>query len=239
MVTERVYLNDTYQFEVEAQIIRASLGGSGAYVVLDKTVFSPQGGGQPSDQGTIAGDGFVLLVSSVKLIDGEIRHFVDQDADAWVGSGVICHIDSERRLLNARLHSGGHLISNVVENMYPAWKAVKGHHFPGESYVEFKGKPGSSAIQEEIQRALLQAASADMPSKIEHWPRDKVIELFPYMASILTNNDDVRIMAIGDFPAAPCSGTHVKSSGELKGLEIESIKIKGDTMKVKYGVKLY
>jgi alanyl-tRNA synthetase len=235
MGNDRIYLLDTHQFEVDSLIMSCGSDDLGYFITMDKTVFHPQGGGQPADQGVIVGASFSLKVRHVTQIDQMIRHYIDQDATQWIGAEVKCMVDKDRRLLHARLHTGGHLISNIVERQYPQWKAVKGHHFPGESYVEFNASAESAHVcLEAIDQELKDMIVADLAVQIEHMPADKAIALFPYLSNILKDNGDVRMIRIGNFPSSPCSGTHVNRLDELKGIQVISCKAKGHKLKISY-----
>src|SRR5262245_12970008 len=137
METKRAYFEDTYLFETQALITASGQDENGHYLILDQTIFYPQGGGQPSDQGTLQGNNFQISIHHVKAMEHEIRHYTNQNYRQWVENEVKCIINQELRLLHAKLHTAGHFIRGIVESNYPDWRAVKGHHFPEQCYVEF------------------------------------------------------------------------------------------------------
>lgn len=87
-------------------------------VRLDRTVAYPAGGGQPSDTGRIVGGEVTFTVTDVKAVDGAVLHlgnFSEEGAAAWEpGTEVTVHIDADRRLLNARIHSAGRARTTCV-----------------------------------------------------------------------------------------------------------------------------
>ena len=95
-------------------------------VILDRTLFHVQGGGQPSDVGFI-GEARVLKVVRTEM---GIVHLVDREVDKGT---VTIAVDKELRLLHSRLHSAGHLIGASLEGM--GWQATKGSHQPGQCRV--------------------------------------------------------------------------------------------------------
>ncbi len=236
MKTEKSYLNDTYQFEEECRVIHADTDSQGFYVILDKTIFYPQGGGQPSDQGILRDSDILLNVRSIRQIGDEIRHYVDGDElKPLIERSFNSYVNQDLRLLHAKLHTAGHLISHFVETRYPDAKTLKGHHFPGEAYVEFKSP--KQILLEELQAQINEIISKDQEIKASYRSKDAVIQDYPQMASFFADLQEVRTLQIGDFPYAPCGGTHVKNTNELKGLTIGDLKCKGDTTKVKYDFK--
>jgi alanyl-tRNA synthetase len=158
-MTAQLYLENTYLFESEARVLGHDTDDKGAYILPDQTIFYPQGGGQPSDRGKIIGDGFELIVSDVRQVENEIRHYIDTsycDYSISEKYAVKCIIDKDRRLLNSRCHTAGHLLGNVVESKYPELKAQKCHAFPGEAYIEFQGSemPNAESLSEALQNAI-------------------------------------------------------------------------------------
>src|ERR1700722_366817 len=142
MQTQLSYFDDTYKFNDHTMIVATNKDDHGHFVILNQTIFYPQGGGQPSDQGTIQVGNVLIPIHSVKSVDNEIRHYTNQSYNHLGGQTGTCIVDQDLRLLHARLHTSGHLISNIIESHYPQWQAVKGHHFPDQCYVEFTAKNG-------------------------------------------------------------------------------------------------
>ncbi|MBN8827739.1 MAG: hypothetical protein J0H68_03420 [Sphingobacteriia bacterium] len=150
-MTITTYLYDTYKFNDIARIIDISKDERGNYLLLDSTIFYPQGGGQPSDIGTIyiPSQNKVILISIVKLINKEIRHYTKNEKLPFslINQEVQITIDSDNRITNAKYHTIGHLIGNLVEEINPEIKAIKGHQFPNEAYVEFSNILNAEIIQ--------------------------------------------------------------------------------------------
>lgn len=131
MQTIKVYLEDTYCFADYGEVIYTGMDDKGYFFILNRTIFYPQGGGQPSDQGYLEIGGARSDVHHVRMIDNQIRHYSSHDCKELLGKSPKLIIDHEKRLLHAKLHTSGHLISNIIERKHPDYKAVKGHHFPG------------------------------------------------------------------------------------------------------------
>lgn len=238
MSTKLSYFEDTYKFKESAVITATGRDEIGPYVLLDQTIFYPQGGGQPSDSGTMESGHISIPVHLVKCVGTEVRHYTDKDYDQIVGTQVLCSIDPEKRLMHARLHSSGHFISSIVEDIYPEWQAIKGHHFPDQCYVEFSSKFNSTEdisvqlIMKEI-KAFIKKDSEITQKLIAG---DQLQELCPNLPYAVPKEKQARIVRIGDFPFTPCGGTHIKSLKELEGLEITKYKIKGKSMKINYRI---
>ena len=120
--TVALYQTDTRLLTSNATVLAVEPldGGQGWAVVLDQTIFHPQGGGQPADVGTLEGEtGAPFAVSMVKKgPTGVVRHEgTSAAAPAFAaGSRVRCAVSEPARLLNARVHSAGHLIDVAMTN---------------------------------------------------------------------------------------------------------------------------
>lgn len=214
-MTTRLYYTD---HSCRGAACVTALGGNGrAYVVLDATLFHPQGGGQQADQGVL-GDRAVRHVG--KDDTGEILHFVDSIDGLSVGDSIDLAIDPAIRRRNAGLHTAGHLIAGLVEQLYTGVRATGGHHWPGEARVDFSGAAGLNKEQ------LSVALAAALDASIAH-------------ALPIIQSSDVpppRTVSIEGFPALPCGGTHVMHLGELGSVVLRRVRVNGDALRVSYDV---
>ena len=132
--TVALYQTDTRLLTSNATVLAVEPldGGQGWAVVLDQTIFHPQGGGQPADVGTLEGEtGAPFAVSIVKKgPTGVVRHEgASAAAPAFAaGSRVRCAVSEPARLLNARVHSAGHLIDVAMTDcgMASRWRRTEG-----------------------------------------------------------------------------------------------------------------
>jgi alanyl-tRNA synthetase len=209
-MTERHYLHSD-KLEMHASVVRCSPAEDGTFqVVLSATLFHPQGGGQPSDLGTIA-DANVIRVSQV---GDDVIHYCDR---AVAEEDASIKVSAEPRALHARLHSAGHLISYCGEPF--GWRAVKGHHWPGEARVVFEAEDGAQPLTAD---ALEQRANAH------------VVDDLPLH---LSQEGEMRWIGFGHLPASPCGGTHVASLGAIGKVRILKVKEKKGQLWVHYDIE--
>ena len=178
-------------------------------VMLRATLFHPQGGGQPFDTGWI-GESQVLRV--VQDPD-RIIHFVDRPVNPGM---TRIRIDAQRRQMNTRMHSAGHLIGHFVEAM--GWIAIKAHHWPGEGRVQFQ----ATASAQHVEAVTIQHG-------IEQW----IAHDLPRLTSL---REGAREIGFGELPAYGCGGTHVRSLKDLGAVTIASVAQKKATLSVHYSV---
>jgi len=117
--TVPLYWQDTYAFEANSKVIAVSDAEKNLKcVILDRTIFYPQGGGQPFDTGSIiSADGAKFNVEDVRSKASQVLHLGTFEAEKQFKDGeeVKLQIDKEKRILHAKLHSGGHLLGKSLE----------------------------------------------------------------------------------------------------------------------------
>ena len=116
--THLTYMEQSHLSQDTAQVIDViTLEDGRTSLILDKTIFYPQGGGQPYDQGTIksvAGPG-ILDVQETRFKDGFVHHIGTlSEGSIKKGQTVSLHLDEERRSLNSKNHPAGHLIDLAI-----------------------------------------------------------------------------------------------------------------------------
>lgn len=206
-MTERLYMTSD-QLQAAVNVLQCQAEPGGDYqVILDQTLFHPQGGGQPSDSGTINGVAVIRVLN-----DGEtVRHVTR--APLAIGPAD-CRVDGNARALHSRLHSAGHLIGFALEAF--GWQAIKAHHWPGEARVVFA--PGSAPTMPDQQ------GLQDRLNALIHANHARVLQL----------EANTRRVGFGNLPAYPCGGTHVAHLAEIGQVVIEKIKEKKGQLSVFY-----
>lgn len=206
-MTERLYYTSD-ALTGHAQVINVTPDEEGRYMIeLDKTLFHPQGGGQPADRGQIAG----ITVEGVVQRDDRIVHLL---AEPLATGEVEMRVDATTRLQHARLHSAGHLIGLAGEQC--GWRPVKAHHWPGEGKITFAAS--GHAAQPEVSMLL---------TLIHQWLADDLPRHISF-------EDGLRMVSFGDLPAYPCGGTHVANLAAVGEVEITQIKVKKGQLLVSY-----
>ena len=203
-MTEKLYYIDSYMSEFSANVISVT-EAEGAYeVVLDKTAFFPEEGGQSSDRGYI-GESYVSYVYEK---DGIIYHRVDAPP---VGTDVFCKIDFAERFDKMQQHTAEHILSGVIHALY-GYNNV-GFHL-GEDIVTFDiDHPLTREQLDEVENLANRAVFETI--KIEtSFPDAAELENMFYRSKLdLTEN--VRIVKIGDVDSCACCAPHVAYTGEV------------------------
>ena len=210
IMTEKLYYNDVYIKESFCKITESIEQEGKLLIVLDKTPFYPEGGGQPSDIGRI-GD---AAVSYVYEKGDKIYHEVDKLPK---GEEVLCSIDYSRRFDHMQQHSGEHILAAVFYKLYGA--VSQGFHM-GEDYVSIDLNFSDISAEEvkKVEATVNEHIYSNVPVNtfMVTSEESKSLELRKRVES----EEQIRIVQIGEVDACACCGTHVKYTGEIGLLKI-------------------
>ncbi|TWI52555.1 Ser-tRNA(Ala) deacylase AlaX [Pseudomonas duriflava] len=208
-MTQRLYYFSD-QLAVEVQVISCHAQDALFAIELDATPFHPQGGGQPSDTGSLG----EVEVVQVRHEEGRIVHYV---TNAIKPGRTIAQVDENRRRLHTHLHSAGHLIGHIGEAF--GWHPVKAHHWPGEGRIEFIPGPEAQPLEAwMLLKRFEQLVTEDLP------------------VTITLDEEGLREVRFGSFSPYGCGGTHVPSLGSLNSLSELALKEKKGRLYVHYDV---
>ena len=223
MTSIEIFRSDSYLSSVEATVVAVLEEG----LILDKTVFYPEGGGQPGDIGKIANNIFEANVTNtIKSTDG-ILHLIDNKlGPISEGDNVTIDIDWERRYALMRMHTALHILCSVVDG------AVTGGSVGTQkSRLDFD-IPGERPDKESLTQQLMEIVDRNYPV-MSSWISDQELQRNPGLIRTMsvkppTGTGQVRMIRIGDdIDFQPCGGTHVKSTGEIGKIKISKIENKG------------
>ena len=212
MPTQKLYYDDPHQSRFTAQVLACRPGKHGYDVVLDRTCFYPEGGGQPGDTGFLSG----VRVTDTHESGGEIIHYCEQPlAEGQTADGVI---DYDRRFELMQLHSGEHILSGVVHRRF-GYENVGFHMGADFVTIDFSGvltADDVAAVELEANEWIWK----NVPIVISH-PDAETRKTIPYRSKKELTGD-VRIVTIPGADICACCGTHVKSTGEIGLIKIFS-----------------
>ena len=209
-MTEKLYYLDSHLFSFDALVLDCREEKQGWSVVLDRTAFFPEGGGQLADTGTLGG----VNVLDVHEREGEIRH--NTDAPLMVGAYVHGEIDAEQRLRRMQNHSGEHILSGLVHSTC-GWDNV-GFHMGAECMIiDFSGELSWEQLMDLETRANA-LVRLNLPLHI-WFPTEEELKTLEYRSKLeLTEN--VRIVEIPGVDRCACCAPHVERTGEVGVIKI-------------------
>jgi misacylated tRNA(Ala) deacylase len=222
MATDTLFREDAYRNECRARVEAADDHG----VVLDATVFYPQGGGQPGDTGILRWEGGEAAVVDTRHGDnGAIVHVLADNSQAPdIGTEVTAVIDFERRHRLMRMHTCLHLLSAVLP--YPVTGGQVGDG-SGRLDFDLPDAPDKS----EVEQRLNELISADHPVGWR-WIDETELEAKPELVKTMSVQPPkgagrIRLIDIPGVDLQPCGGTHVARTGEIGPVQVKKIEKKG------------
>ena len=219
--TEKYFEQDAFRTQCESTILAAEPDekAGGGRIALDGTVFYPEGGGQPADRGTLTlPDGTTLNVTDVHERDGILWHSVDALPESAVpGTAVSGCIDWEWRFDKMQQHTGEHILSGILHQMFGAENV--GFHI-GSPYVRMDTSiPLTAAQLAEAEAEANAAVRADTP--VRCWVPDPEALARTDYRSKKALEGPVRLVEAGGDRCA-CCGTHLARTGEVGLIKIIS-----------------
>jgi misacylated tRNA(Ala) deacylase len=224
---------DAYARRVTAQVRHVETA-DGTLVVLDRTVFYPGGGGQPSDRGLLlrASDGRTWTVKGARKSGGEIVHELepgDGDPPA-VGDALEVDLDWARRLALMRTHTALHALCGVVWRDHGAL-VTGGNMEPGAGRMDFEFETMSGDLVESIEATVNEELARSREVRVAVLPRDEAFaipDLIRTKVNLLPEGiDEIRTIEIVGLDLQADGGTHVANTSEVGQIRVTGYESKG------------
>jgi alanyl-tRNA synthetase len=212
-MTERLYQNDCYKFEFESKVIAVNQTREQYEIILEKTAFYPESGGQLADKGILDGQ---EIINIIKGDNGEIIH-IAYNWSAQPSQIVIGTVEKEWRLDNMRKHTGQHILSQAFIARAGA-ETVSSRLGELESTIELSVASLEDGVIQAVENLANDIIRQNMPIVINYYSRAELMK-FP-IRKIPEREGQFRIVQIGDFDHTACGGTHLKSTGEIGLIKI-------------------
>lgn len=206
------------QLEADASIIAYRKSGDKSAIILDKTPFYAESGGQVGDKGIITGGGEQIRVLDVKKDEGRFIHYVDHLPDNPEGKWHAA-VDRDRRLETQKNHTATHLLHAALRKILGSHVGQKGSLVENErlrfdfSHYEAIDPNALNSIEELVNRKIQQNIPLQEERDI---PFDEAKKRGAMMLFGEKYGENVRVITLDpDFSAELCGGTHVKATGEI------------------------
>ncbi len=238
-MTEALYFLDCYLTEFKATVEKVT---DGKFVVLDRTAFYPESGGQPGDTGKLVreSDGAEFEVLYVGKFNGEISHEIageNVSAGLKAGDKVKGFIDWDRRYRHMRMHTATHVIANVIEK--EAGAQITGNQLGlDQSRVDFSLEVFDRDRFTEYEKIANTVIAQNRPVNLYLVSRKEAEEKLSRLTTLAKGFSEeisqVRLVEIEGVTIEACGGTHLKNTGEIKGIRIEKLQNKGKSNRRMY-----
>lgn len=242
-MTVLLYLSEPDAWKVETSILDVvNLDDGRVGIVLDRSPFYPQGGGQPGDRGELRFDEGRMKVETTVRSSDRVLHVVAAAAPqiARAGARVTAQIDRECRRLHSRIHTAGEIVCAALGDLGHRWTVVSAMHAPRASSVTVEADL-KLLEQERFRLALEKRANALIRANHEvrlRWSEDlqEVSRLTGIAAARLPQGEPIRLVQPTPGFARPCVGTHVRTLAEIGPVSIRRLRHAKGRLKISYDV---
>ncbi len=212
-MTRPVYLEDAYRTELSTRVVACD----GEIATLEETILYPEGGGQPSDRGTVGG---VAVREVLREAGGAIRHVLERPVEP---GEVVVELDWARRFDHMQQHTAQHLLSALAEDRLGI--ATMAFHLGAEdSTIEFDAPaidPEAAARLEDLAAAEIRAARPVCSRIVE--AEDLAGLRVSTRGLPEGHSGGIRLVEIEGVDRNTCGGTHVRSTAELEVVRISAV----------------
>ena len=223
--TDLLFYKDFYQEEFEAEVLGMVEKDGDKCLIFDKTVFYPEGGGQPSDIGEVSIDGNSFKMHYAEKVDNVVLHHVDSDvSDDVVGKKVEGKLDWDRRITLARHHTGTHLVIAAARKVLGQhiWQAGSQNDLTRARIDLSHYKRITQDELNEIEKRANEYVMANIDLDIQFHTRDEAQELYGfvlYQGGIVPGKM-IRVVKVPGVDVQACAGTHVLRTGVVGPIKI-------------------
>ncbi len=236
MNKEALYYAKKDVFSFSARVLSCEKEKNKYVITLSQDGFYPEGGGQPSDQGTLCTENQTWKVLNVQEGSSN-RHFIDHEIE--VGTEVFCEVNQKRRFRLSQNHSGEHIVSGLIHK-YFQYENI-GFHMESQGEVK-----GLMTIDFDGVLTSKDCEKIEREANEEVWKNEAIEILWNPDASFFYRSKkeldgDIRIVKIGHVDLCACCGTHVKTTGQIGLIKILSCQAhrKGSRLTMLCGMDAY
>jgi alanyl-tRNA synthetase len=216
-----VYLEDSYSQSTDCNVLRIVQEKNSAYLALDRTIFHPRSGGQPSDVGKIEGSSFRVDVKRAMNQSGVVVHFGKVEGKLETGP-VTCKIDWTNRFLLMRRHTAAHLLDHCLATLTGSHVETTDSWLGDDPYVGYGGSAPSdldlNRLQELGNGFIRQGLNVEIKT-MGRSDAERLIADAPNFAR-LPKSEKLRVVTIQGQLPIPCGGTHVRTLKEIGAIEV-------------------
>jgi alanyl-tRNA synthetase len=209
----------------DGEVVSHAVEGDQVEVVLDRTPFYPEGGGQAADEGLISGAGYRLKVVDVQApIRGLVVHRVQvESGEVQTGGMVRAEVDPEWRLSACQAHSGTHVVHAALRKVLgPTALQAGSYNRPGYLRFDFSwSSPLSDTTRLQIEDMANQAVRHDLPVLARTMSLEAARDLGALALFGESYDEQVRVVDIGEhWSTELCGGTHVQHASQIGALTL-------------------
>jgi len=217
-----LFLEDSYLKEFESVIQRSNQN----QIILEKTAFYANSGGQPGDKGKLIYDNNELnIVDTIYDQDMNIVHICEEKNTFYKNLKIKGSVNWKIRYQHMKMHTALHLLCSIMP-----FDVTGGQISFEKSRLDFNDQE-KKIIKEEVEEKINQLIKENLPITYQ-WITQTELDQNPDLIRTMSvkpprTNDKIRLVKIGNVDIQPCGGTHLKSTNEIGKIEVKKIENKG------------
>ena len=212
-MTEKLFYQDSYTRDFQAEVIDCIKDGEYFYVVLNRTAFFPEGGGQYADTGYLND----VEVLDVQESEGVLYHKTEKPLE--VGELVNGKIDWDLRFMKMQQHTGEHIVSGLITKRF-GYQNVGFHLGSEDCTMDFNGDITREQL-EEIEYSANRAVAQNLEIQVQY-PTKEELEKISFRSKIEIEGQ-IRIVTIPQYDVCACCAPHVKRTGEIGLIKLTNV----------------
>lgn len=227
-MTIKAFLQDAYTHIFQAKIMELTTYQGKNAIVLDATYFYPEGGGQPTDMGTIEN----CFICDVQIHENVIYHLTDDSIEGLqMNQSVECVMDFNRRFALMQQHSGQHILSACFQNLLDI--NTIGFHI-GDNYItiDLDRKISNDELLR-VEQLANQVVFEDVEIRALYPTNEELCQMKLRKAPKYTEN--IRVIEVLGYDFSPCGGTHVRRTGEIGLIKIKRTEPYKNGVRIEFG----
>jgi alanyl-tRNA synthetase len=225
-LTQRLYYDDAYTLQFEAEVVEHTDHRSHSALVLDRTYFYPEGGGQQPDHGLL--NGVRVVDVQTRESDRAVLHILERPlADRRVEA----QIDAARRFDHMQHHCGQHILSQALARVAQA--ATVSVHMSADSMTIDVNRPALTPDEWAAVEALANQVVQENRVVRCWFPDPDELATLP-IRKLPDVTGKVRVVDVGGFDITACGGTHVARTGEIGLIKVVRVERRGETTRLEF-----
>ncbi len=237
--TKLLYWDQQYQKTCDSEIIKMVQEKNEVYIILDKTIFHPKNGGQPTDIGIIKDSEQEISIKKCFITKDVIIHIGKNSEQKVLQNNTNSEINWETRYLYMKRHTTAHLLDHCISKVVEKDVITNDSWLGDECYIGYIGKNITRNEMEEAFKMANDMTEKNLDIFSELISYEELIKKAPNAPNLhrIPKKNGLRIVTIQDCESIPCGGTHVEKLGEIKKIVFNKIEPTENGYKIFYDVK--
>ena len=220
-MTIELFRNNSYLKEHSSKVVKILPEG----LVFDETIFYPEGGGQPGDEGELNLGNKTINIIGTKYINRELVHLTEKPDQLKKNDNINFFLDWSKRYSYMQVHTCLHLLCSLIP--YPVTGGSIGY-MRGRLDFDLETKPNKEELLDKLNQLILKNYEVSISSI-----KDSELDDNPDLVRTMSvkpprGSGEIRMIRIGDnVDYQPCGGTHVNRTSEIPSVSSIKIENKG------------